>query len=358
MEKINFTAGPSILPKEVFAEMAQGVIDYNGSGLSLLEVSHRGPAFTAIIQEAIQLVKDLLKLPSQYEVLYMMGGASTQFPLIPYNLLPIDGVAGYVDTGTWSTKAIKAAKVFGDVDVCASSEDDQFKFIPKDFKVDPEWAYFHLTSNNTIAGTQLHQVPDSGDVPIVIDMSSDIFSKKIENIEQYGMIYASAQKNLGPSGATLVIIDKNLLGKTNRNIPEIFDYQKHIAKDSVLNTPAVFAIWGCMLTLRWIKKTGFKKIEKDNLKKAELLYAELDNNPLFFPRIKAVEDRSIMNVTFDIKRNELEKTFMVFCENHGVVGIKGHRSVGGFRASLYNAMPVEGVEKLVKLLQDFTWRFG
>ena len=357
MEKINFSAGPSILPKEVFAEMAEGIVNYQGSGLSLLEMSHRGPEYTAINTEARQLVRSLLKLPDHYEVLFLMGGATMQFAMVPYNLLPVDGVAGYLDTGTWSTKAIQNARLFGEVDVCASSEDDQFKYIPRDYRVDPEWSYLYLTSNNTINGTQLHTLPDTGDVPIVYDMSSDIFSGPIENIEKYGLIFAAAQKNLGPSGATLVIVNKNLLGKTGRPIPDILNYEKHIAKDSVLNTPAVFAVWGCLLTLRWIKKKGLKQIQKDNAEKAQMLYDEIDVNPLFIPRIRNKQDRSLMNVTFDTMKPELEKTFVEFCNNYGIVGIKGHRSAGGFRASIYNAMPVSGVQKLVSAMQDFAWRF-
>lgn len=357
MEKINFSAGPSILPKEVFEQMAQAVVNYNDSGLSLLELSHRGPEYTAINQEARQLVRDLLQLPERFEVLFLPGGASTQFAMVPYNLLPENGVAGYVDTGVWSQKAIKDAQLFGDIDVCATSEDTGFKYIPKDYRIDPEWSYLHLTSNNTIYGTQMHQLPETGDVPIVLDMSSDIFAGPIGNLDNVGLIFASAQKNLGPAGATLVIVDKNLLGKTGQAIPLMLDYQKHIAKASVLNTPSVFAVYGCLLTLRWIKKQGLKKIKQQNEKKAQLLYGELDNNPHFIPQIKAKEDRSIMNVTFQLKKPELEKTFLLFCENCGVVGIKGHRLSGGFRLSCYNAMSVQSVEKMVKVMQDFSWRF-
>ncbi len=346
------------MPKEVFEQLGQAAVDYNGMGLSLLEITHRGPEFMAIIEEAQKLIKDLLKLPDNYEVLFLMGGATTQFAMVPYNLLPKDGVAGYLDTGTWSTKAVKAAKIYGEVDVCASSADDGFRHIPKEYRIDPEWTYFHVTSNNTISGTQFKTLPDMQGVPVVIDMSSDIFSEPlVEDVSKYGLIFASAQKNLGPAGTTVVIVDKNLLGKTGREIPDIWDYEKHIAKASVLNTPPVYAIYGCLLTLRWIKKMGLKKIGETNHKKAELLYGEIDNNPLFIPRVKAVEDRSIMNVTFDLARPELEKTFGVFCDNHGIVGVKGHRSVGGYRVSMYNAMPVEGVEKLVKVMRDFSWRF-
>jgi len=358
MDKINFNAGPSVLPSEIFPEMAEAVINYKDTGLSLLEISHRSSTFMDIIEEAQQLVRSLLRLPDHFEVLFLTGGSTTQFALVPYNLLPVDGVAGYLDTGTWSTKAINAAKKFGEVDVCGSSESDQYRFIPKDYKIDPEWSYLYLTSNNTIYGTQLHQLPETNGIPLVVDMCSDIFSKPIKDIDRYGLIHASAQKNLGPSGTTLVLVNKNLLGKTGRDIPMVFDYLAHIKKKSVLNTPAVYAIYGCLLTLRWIKNRGLNRIAKENEKKASLLYAELDNNPLFVPKVRNAEDRSIMNATFDLTKAGHEKTFDVFCENHGIVGIKGHRSVGGFRASMYNAMPVETIEGFVKLMQDFAWRFG
>jgi len=358
MEKINFTAGPSILPKEVTEALAQATLNYNDSGLSLLEISHRSDTFMEIIEEAQQLVRDLLKLPSNYEVLFLSGGSTTQFALAPYNLLPNNGSAGYLDTGTWSTKAINAAEMYGLVDVCASSHDKNYNYIPRDYRIDPDWTYVHLTSNNTIYGTQINELPDTGDVPIVIDMCSDIFSKKIENIERFGMIYASAQKNLGPAGTTLVIINKDLLGKTGRDIPDAFNYQKHIAKKSVLNTPPVYAIYGCLIMLRWLKKKGLNQIERRNTEKSKILYDEIDNNPNFIPHVRNSEDRSVMNITFTLAKPTKEKAFDVFAENHGFIGFKGHRSVGGYRASLYNAMEKGGAEKFVKMLRDFSWRFG
>lgn len=358
MDKINFAAGPAILPKEVTEQLAKDIVSYQDTGLSILELSHRGPEFTIIMAEARQLIRKLLKLPDHYSPLFLSGGATTQFAMIPMNFLPKGGAAGYVDTGTWSTKAIAAAKMYGEVDVCASSHDKQFTYIPKDYKVDPDWFYLHLTSNNTISGTQMHEVPDAGDVPIMLDMSSDIFSKPMTDIERYGVIFASAQKNLGPAGTTLVIVNQKLLGEVDRPIPDAFNYQKHIDKQSALNTPPVLPILGCLYMLRWLKEYGINRLAKDNKDKAEMLYGELDNNPMFIPRVKNAEDRSIMNVCFDIAKPNLENTFLVFCENHGIVGIKGHRSVGGFRASMYNALPKEGVKKLIDVMRDFSWRFG
>ena len=358
MEKINFTAGPSILPKEVTQALAEATIDYQGSGLSLIEISHRSDTFMDIMEEAQQLVRDLLKLPTNYEVLFLTGGSTTQFALIPYNLLPDGEHAGYLDTGTWSTKAFKAAQSFGEPDMCATSKDKNYNYIPRDYRIDPEWKYFHVTSNNTIYGTQLHDLPDTGEIPIVIDMCSDIFSRKVENIERYGMIYASAQKNLGPAGTTLVIINKDLLGKTGRKIPDVFNYQKHIAKKSVLNTPPVYAIYGCLIMLRWLKKTGLTRIAHLNEEKAKILYTEIDNNPNFIPHVGNQKDRSMMNITFTLRKGKLENTFDAFAKNYGFIGFKGHRSVGGYRASLYNAMNKEGAKKFVKMLQDFSWRFN
>lgn len=351
----NFNAGPAVLPLEVVEGIARATLQFGEKKLSILELSHRDEEINNFIQESRQLVRELLDLPEQYEVLFLSGGSTTQFALIPMNYLPSNGVAGYIDTGTWSTKAIDAALCYGDVDVAATSEEDGFTHIPKDFRFDPEWEYFYCCSNNTIWGTQMQRYPET-DVPIICDMCSDIFSRKID-ASKFSLIFASAQKNLGPAGTTIVILDKTKLGKVKRAIPDILNYQKHIDKASVLNTPPVISIYGCYLMLKWLKKKGIDKLEKENREKAGLLYQEIDANPLFKGRA-AKEDRSIMNVCFDIIDEKLEKSFMTFSENYDIFGIKGHRSVGGFRASLYNAMPKEGSERLVKAMQDFAWRFG
>ncbi len=355
MSVFNFNAGPSVLPVEVTEGMARAILEFGEKKLSILELSHRSEEINAFIQESRQMVRDLLELPEHYEVLFLSGGSTTQFALIPMNYLPANGVAGYIDTGTWSTKAIDAARCYGEVDVAASSEDDEFRHIPKDYRYDPEWSYIYCCSNNTIAGTQMHAYPKT-DVPVVLDMCSDIFSRKMD-ATKFSVIFASAQKNLGPAGTTVVILDKRQLGKVKRAIPDMLNYQKHIAKNSVLNTPPVLPIYGCYLMLKWLKKKGIDQIEKENNEKAALLYQEIDANPLFKGRA-AKEDRSIMNVCFDIIDEKLESSFHTFAANYDIFGIAGHRSVGGYRASLYNAMSKEGPERLVKAMQDFAWRFG
>ncbi|MBK8502656.1 MAG: 3-phosphoserine/phosphohydroxythreonine transaminase [Saprospiraceae bacterium] len=352
----NFSPGPSILPQSVFEKAAQGVLDLNGSGLSILEVSHRGKDFIAIHEQAKQLVKELLQVPDTYHILFLAGGASSQFFMTPLNCLPQDGRAAYVDTGSWSSKAIKEAKRYGQVDVIASSKADGYKYIPKSFTVPSEAAYLHLTSNNTIYGTQFHQFPQC-DIPIVCDMSSDIFSRPVD-INRFGIIYAGAQKNMGPAGVTLVIIREDMLGKANRDIPSMLDYKVHIEGDSMYNTPPVFPIYVSMLTLDWLKdQGGVKSIEEINQQKAKVLYDEIDRNPLFIG-VAAPEDRSLMNVTFLLKDQALEKPFLEMCKQIGCDGVKGHRSVGGFRASIYNAMPLEGVEALVGAMQQFEKQMG
>lgn len=349
--KHNFCSGPSILPKEVFAAASKAVLELDDSGLSLLEISHRSDAFVDILEEAIQLVRELLGVPKDYEVLFLQGGASSQFTLVPMNLMPIGGKAGYINTGVWTNKAIEDARRFGEVIELASSADRNYAYIPKDITDASGLDYVHIATNNTIYGTEWHHTPDF-DAPLVADMSSNIFSKPIETW-RYGLIYAGAQKNLGPAGATLVIVNKELLGRTGRDIPNMLNYEVHIKKGSNYNTPPVFAIYTCLLTLRWLKGLGgVEAIDKVNQQKAALLYNELDRNPLMHGTVDR-EDRSRMNVTFKLHDESREAELFQFLEDREVVNINGHRLVGGFRASLYNALPLSSVQHLVKALQDF-----
>lgn len=349
--KYNFGAGPCILPQEVFQQASQAVLNFNNTGLSILEISHRTPEFEAVVNETISLVKELLNVPEGYSIVLLQGGASLQFAMAPMNLLGSGQKAAYLDSGVWASKAIKEAKFFGDVEVVASSKDANYTYIPKDYTIPEDAAYFHITTNNTIYGTELHEIPRSP-VPLVSDMSSDIFSRPI-NVADFGLIYAGAQKNMGPAGVALAIVKDELLGKAGRQIPSMLDYKVQAAAGSMYNTPPVFSIYVSMLNLRWLKaKGGVAQIEKENIAKAEALYAEIDRNPLFKCPCKT-EDRSRMNVCFVMENKDLEKPFMEFAKERGMVGIKGHRSVGGFRASLYNALPIEGVQALVKVMQEF-----
>ncbi|MFS2190444.1 3-phosphoserine/phosphohydroxythreonine transaminase, partial [Mucilaginibacter sp. Mucisp84] len=349
--KHNFGAGPGILPHEVLKQASEAVIDFNGTGLSLLEISHRSKEFEAVLDEAVSLVKELFNVPEGYSVLFLQGGASTQFALAPYNLLPEGGKAAYVETGVWANKALKEAKYFGEVQIVASSKEANFTYIPKDFEIPADAAYIHITSNNTIYGTQLQEFFKSP-IPVVCDMSSDIFSRVV-NVADFGLIYAGAQKNMGPAGVTLVIVKDDLLGKTGRKIPAMFNYQTQIEGGSMYNTPPVFAIYVSMLTLKWLKaKGGVPAIEQENITKARVLYEEIDRNPLF-KAVAAVEDRSKMNVCFVMENPELEKPFLKLAEERGIVGIKGHRSVGGFRASIYNALPISSIYVLIDVMQEF-----
>ena len=351
----NFNAGPSILPKEVFEEAAQAVLNYNNSGLSILEYGHRTPAFEGIMQEARSLMKELMNLDDKHEVLFLHGGASTQFMQVPMNLLDSKDTAAYTDTGVWAAKAIKEAKLFGKPEIVCSSKEKNYNFLPKDFAVPNDAKYFHITTNNTIYGTQWQKIPATSN-SIVADMSSDILSRDL-NFNAFDLIYAGAQKNIGAAGVTIVVVNKNCLGKIKRPIPTMMDYRNHIAEGSMLNTPPVFAVYTCMLTLRWLKKQGgVKAIEKINNEKANLLYNEIDRNSLFTGTV-AKEDRSKMNVSFVMNDAEKENIFLNFATENNIIGIKGHRSVGGFRASLYNAMPLESVEYLVGLMKDFENRF-
>jgi phosphoserine aminotransferase len=347
----NFNAGPSILPKEVFDETAQAVLNYNDSGLSILEYGHRTPAFEAIMQEARMLMKELMNLDNDHEVLFLHGGASTQFMQVPMNLLDSKETAAYSDTGVWAAKAIKEAKLFGKPEIVCSSKEKNYTYLPKDFAVPNDAKYFHITTNNTIYGTQWQKIPATSN-SLVADMSSDILSREL-NFNAFDLIYAGAQKNIGAAGVTIVVVNKNCLGKIKRPVPTMMDYRNHIAEGSMLNTPPVFAVYTCMLTLRWLKKQGgVKAIEKINNEKAALLYGEIDRNSLFTGTVEK-EDRSKMNVCFVMQDEEKEKEFLSFVTERKIIGIKGHRSVGGFRASLYNAMPLDSVEYLVGLMREF-----
>lgn len=349
--KHNFGAGPCILPKEVFQEASQAVIDFNNTGLSILEISHRSKEFEAVLDEATKLVRELLNVPQGYSILFLQGGASLQFAMVALNLLPETGKAAYLDTGVWASKAIKEAKKIGNVEVVASSSDKNYSYIPKQYTVPADASYFHYTSNNTIYGTEVFDVPASS-APIVVDMSSDILSREI-NIGDFDLIYAGAQKNMGPAGATLVIVKDEILGKTGRVIPSILDYTAHIAADSMYNTPPVFSIFVSLLNLRWLKaKGGVAVIEQENIIKARTLYDEIDRNP-FFKGTAAVEDRSRMNVTFVMDSAELEAEFLVLAKERELIGIKGHRSVGGFRASIYNALSITSINAMVDAMKEF-----
>ncbi|QIA07246.1 3-phosphoserine/phosphohydroxythreonine transaminase [Draconibacterium halophilum] len=351
MKKHNFYAGPSILPEFTKEKTAEAAMNFAGTGLSVMEVSHRSKEFVAVMDEAVALVKKLLKVPEGYSVLFLQGGASTQFLMAPYNLM--DKKSAYLNTGAWSKKAIKEAKFFGEIVEVASSADTIYNYIPKGYEVPSDASYFHYTSNNTIYGTQI-PTPDV-DVPLVADMSSDIFSRPID-VSKYDLIYAGAQKNLGPSGATLVIVKDDALGKVDRPIPTMLDYSTHIKAGSMFNTPSTLPVFACLQTLIWLKENGgVEAMEQTNIEKAKVLYDEIDRNKLFQCTVLAEEDRSLMNVTFVMTPEfaEFEKEFLEFATAKGMLGIKGHRSVGGFRASIYNAMPVESIQALVDAMQEF-----
>lgn len=349
MKKHNFSAGPCILPQEVFLQASEAVMDFNGSGLSLIEISHRSKDFVEVMETARTLALELLGLENQgYEALFLQGGASMEFLMIAYNLL--ETKAGYLNTGTWSDKSIKEAKLFGEVIEVGSSQDENFKYIPKGYAIPSGLDYLHLTSNNTIFGTQIKKFP-TANVPLVCDMSSDIFSRQLD-FTQFDLIYAGAQKNMGPAGTTLVIVKKDILGKVSRQIPSMLDYQVHIGKGSMFNTPSVFAVYVSMLTLQWLKDLGgIPAIEEINEKKARLLYSEIDLSPVFDGYAKK-EDRSIMNATFNLTDNKLKDTFDGLLKEAGINGLNGHRSVGGYRASMYNALSLESVGVLVDIMSE------
>lgn len=351
MKKHNFYAGPSILSPYTIQETAKAVINFADTGLSVLEVSHRSKEFQAVMDEAQALVKELLQLPSDYHVLFLGGGASMQFCMVPFNCL--DKKAAYLDTGVWASKAIKEAKIFGEVDVVASSKDKNYTYIPKDFTIPSDADYFHFTSNNTIYGTEIRHDFDSP-VPVVCDMSSDIFSRVFDPTK-YALIYGGAQKNLAPAGVTFVIVKDDFLGHVHREIPTMLNYKTHIDKGSMFNTPPVLPIYSALMTLRYYKEMGgVAAMEKLDLEKAAMLYDAIDSSKMFVGTVNP-EDRSIMNVCFVMKPEyaDLDKEFIDFASSKGIVGIKGHRSVGGFRASLYNALPLESVKVLVDTMKEF-----
>lgn len=351
MKKYNFGAGPSILPQEVMKQTAEACIEFGTTGLSLMEISHRTKDFQAVIDEAQDLFKELLNIPEGYSVLFLGGGASLEFCMVPYNLL--EHKAAYLNTGVWAKKAMKEAKLFGEVVEVASSADANYTFIPKDFTIPADADYFHITTNNTIYGTELRTDLDSP-VPLVADMSSDIFSRPID-VSKYGLIYGGAQKNLSMAGVTFVIVKDELLGKVSRAIPTMLDYRTHVDKGSMFNTPPVVPIYCALQTLKWIKaQGGVKEMERRAHERADLLYAEIDRNPLFKGTAEK-EDRSLMNICFVMadEYKDLEAEFLAFAQSKGMQGVKGHRSVGGFRASCYNAMPLEGVKALIACMQEF-----
>ena len=349
MKKHNFSAGPCILPQEVLLQASESIMDFNQSGLSLIEISHRSKPFVDVIDEAKDIALDLLNLKNKgYQVLFLQGGASTQFLMTAYNLL--ETKASFLNTGSWSDKAIKEAKLFGSVNELASSKDSNFNYIPKDYTIPSDSDYFHCTSNNTIFGTQIKDFKESS-IPVICDMSSDIFSRDLD-FSKFDLIYAGAQKNMGPAGATIVIIKEEILGKVTRNIPSMMNYKLMIDKSSMFNTPPVFSIYVSLLTMRWLKNLGgIKAIDEINKTKAIVMYSEIDLNPLF-KGYAAIEDRSTMNATFNLTNNDLKDTFESMLKEAGVNGVNGHRSVGGYRASMYNALSVESVQVLVDVMQN------
>lgn len=352
MKKHNFFAGPSILSDYTIKSTSEAIMDFAGMGLSIMEVSHRSKEFVAVMDKAQQLFKELLDIPDGYSVLFLGGGASMQFCMVPYNLLARK--AAYLDTGTWAAKAIKEAKLFGEVDVVGSSKDTTYSYIPKDYKVPSDADYFHITTNNTIYGTEIKEDIEPG-VPLVADMSSDIFSRPMD-VSKYALIYGGAQKNLAPSGVAFVIVKDEILGKMERAIPSMLNYETHIKGESMFNTPPVVPVYAAMKTLEWYQQQGgVEAMYKLNLEKADLLYSEIERNRLFTSNIKDIADRSIMNVTFVMGENykDIEADFLAFAGERGMMGLKGHRSVGGFRASIYNAMHISSVQALVDIMKEF-----
>lgn len=353
MKKHNFSAGPSILPQAVFEKASKAVLNFEDSGLSILEISHRSKEFLNVIEKARALALEIAGLDDSYEVLFLHGGASTQFLSVPYNLL--EKKAAYIDTGTWSNKALKEAQLFGNVEIIASSKADGYKYIPKDFSIPSDADYLHITTNNTIYGTQFHHIPETN-IPLVADMSSDIFSRDID-YSKFSLIYAGSQKNLGTSGSTMVLVKKAILGKVSRKIPSILDYQNQIKNESMFNTPTTFSIYVNLLVLQWIQeKGGVKALEKLNKDKAELLYNEIDRNPLV-EGYATKEDRSLMNVSFFLKDQSMQQKFDTLWQNADISGLKGHRNLGGYRASIYNAMPIESVQVLVDVLKELEKKY-
>jgi len=349
MKKHNFSAGPSILAPEVFQKASEALLDFEGTGLSVIEISHRSPEFVRVIERARALALEIAGLDDSYTTLFLQGGASIQFLMVPYNLL--ETKAAYIDTGTWANKAQKEAALFGNAEVIASSKADGYKYIPKNVTVPTDADYLHITTNNTIYGTEYHSLPQTS-VPLVADMSSDIFSRPLD-YKQFSLIYAGSQKNLGASGSTLVIVKKDILGKVSRKLPSMMDYQLHIKNDSMFNTPSTFAVYVNLLVLEWIQaQGGLQALGKRNQAKADLLYGEIDRNPLVVGYANK-EDRSLMNVVFNLTDESTKERFDALCKEANISGIKGHRSVGGYRASIYNALPLESVQVLVDVLKEF-----
>ena len=349
MKKHNFSAGPSILAPEVFQKASEALLDFEGTGLSVIEISHRSPEFVRVIERARALALEIAGLDDSYTTLFLQGGASMQFLMVPYNLL--ETKAAYIDTGTWANKAEKEAALFGNAEVIASSKADGYKYIPKNVTVPTDIDYLHITTNNTIYGTEYRSLPQTS-VPLVADMSSDIFSRPLD-YKQFSLIYAGSQKNLGASGSTLVIVKKDLLGKVSRKLPSMIDYQLHIKNDSMFNTPSTFAVYVNLLVLEWIQaQGGLQALGKRNQAKADLLYGEIDRNPLVVGYANK-EDRSLMNVVFNLTDESTKERFDALCKEANISGIKGHRSVGGYRASIYNALPLESVQVLVDVLKEF-----
>ena len=349
MKKHNFSAGPCILPQEVLRQAAEAVLNFNNDDLSLIEISHRSQPFVDVMDKAQNLVKELLEVPEGYSVLFLQGGASLEFLMVPLNLMKVDGKAAYTNTGVWAKKAIVEAKSVGEVVIVADSSDKNYNYIPKGYHIPSDVDYFHCTSNNTIYGTQMKEFPICPTL-MVCDMSSDIFSRKVD-VSKFDIIYAGAQKNMGPAGTTLVIVKNEILGKTGRKIPTMLDYNTHISNESMFNTPPVFPIYVSMLTLQWLKNLGgVTEMEKINQQKADLLYNEIDRNPLFVGTA-AKEDRSNMNVCFLLTDNSKEAVFNSMWQEAGISGIEGHRSVGGYRASIYNAMPLESIQVLIDIMK-------
>jgi phosphoserine aminotransferase len=352
MKKHNFYAGPSILPQYTIDKAIEGIKDFAGTGLSILEISHRSKEFVACINDTIALFKELLEIPAGYQVLFLGGGASLQFAMVPMNMM--NKKSAYLNTGEWAGKALKEAKLFGEVVEVASSKEKLFNYIPKNYTIPSDADYFHITTNNTIYGTEIKKDIDVK-IPLVADMSSDIFSRPVD-ISKYSLIYGGAQKNLAPAGVTFVIVKEDVLGKVTRPIPSMLDYRVHIKGESMFNTPPVFAIFAAQQTLNWLKQQGgVKALNKQNIEKAKILYDEIERNKLFVPTIADPEDRSIMNICFIMSENykDLEKPFAEFTKSKGILGIEGHRSTGGFRASTYNALPKESVEALVSAMKEF-----
>lgn len=349
MKVHNFSAGPAILPASVLEKASEALLNFDNIGLSVAEVSHRSAQFVKVIERARALALELAGLDNSYEALYLQGGASMQFLMVPYNLL--ENKAAYIDTGTWANKAQKEAALFGEVQVIASSKEQGYKSIPKNVVVPTDIDYLHITTNNTIYGSEFHSIPKSA-APIVADMSSDIFSRSLD-YSQFGLVYAGSQKNLGASGSTLVLVKKDLLGKVSRKLPSMMDYQLHIKNESMFNTPSTFSVYVNMLVLEWIKaEGGLAAMEKRNKEKANLLYSEIDRNALVVG-YTAKEDRSLMNVVFNLTDESTKDRFDALCKEANISGMKGHRSVGGYRASIYNAMPLESVQVLVEVLKEF-----